>query len=102
MSIVYEYYRQSSSSVVAFGKSSSSYAIQDYNSINHIVVTPTVDCFVLLSQVNSSSLSADTTGTAQFIGLKNQTPIPAIGCRYVSVIGQLTNGLLYITEFSAG
>lgn len=98
MSIVYGYYKQGSSSTLAYASgSATNYSIVSYTGLNHVVVTPTVNSFVVISG-SQTALSA-TTANAQYISANVTTLIPAVGKLFVSVRGASASGTLYVTEF---
>lgn len=99
MSITYQYYRQGSTYNLAFGTSATS--VNDslnYEGLNHLAVTSTVDCYVSVTCSNGAIAAVAT--SSQFIMSRVETIIPHVQARSLSVIGSAA-GTLYVTEFIA-
>lgn len=103
MSIVYQYYRQGTTQIVAFtsiGAATSS--ILNTTALNHIAITSTVDAHVFITGSGSvvSAVTAGAGALGQFIMARTETVIPCVKASGISIWG-LNDGTGYITEFLA-
>lgn len=97
MSIVYQYYRQGSTSTIVLASASTSLSDTfNYANLNHLAVTSTVDCYVVVTDKAVADTATAVNG--QFVMARTETIIPYIKARSLAAIAGGA-GTLYVTEF---